>query len=62
MNEGCSGIEINRILEPEHPFSSSKSDVMTNIAAHTFSSEGSSELFDNPPTTCSTQWANIKMV
>ena len=36
MKNGCSGIEKN-ILEPEHP--SSSSDVMTNIAAHTFSSE-----------------------
>ena len=38
MKNGCSGIEKN-ILEPEHPLRSSSSDVMTNIAAHTFSSE-----------------------
>ena len=37
MNEGCSGIEKNRILEPEDPLCSSCSDVMPNI-----SSEGSS--------------------
>ena len=42
MNEGCSGIEKNRILEPEHPFCSSCSDVMPNISAHTFFSEGTS--------------------
>ena len=36
MNEGCSGIE------PEHPLCSSCSDVMPNISAHTFSSEGTS--------------------
>ena len=43
MNEGCSGIEKNKILEPEHPLCSSSSDVMPNIAAHTFSSEGTSQ-------------------
>ena len=42
MNEGCSGIEKNRILEPGHPLCSSSSDVMPNIAAHTFSSGGTS--------------------
>ena len=42
MNEGCSGIKKNRILEPEHPLCSSSSHVMFNIAAHTFSSEGTS--------------------
>ena len=42
MNEGCSSIEKNRILEPEHPFCSSSSDVMPNIAAPTFLSEGNS--------------------
>ena len=42
MNEGCSGIEKNRILEPEHPFCSSCSDVMPNISAHTFFSEATS--------------------
>ena len=42
MNEGCSGIEKNRILEPEHPLCSSCSEVITNISAHTFSSEGTS--------------------
>ena len=42
MNEVCSGIEKNRILEPEHPLFSSCSDVMSNISAHTFSSEGTS--------------------
>ena len=42
MNEGCSGIEKNRILEPEHPLCLSCSDVMPNISAHTFSSEGTS--------------------
>ena len=42
MNEGCSSIEKNRILEPEHPLCSSSSDVMPRIAAHTFSSEGTS--------------------
>ena len=33
---------MRKILEPEHPLCSSISDVMTNIAAHTFSSEGAS--------------------
>ena len=42
MNERCSSIEKNRILEPEHPLCSSSSEVMPNIAAHTFSSEGTS--------------------
>ena len=42
MNEGCSDIEKNRILEPEYPLRSSCSDVMPNIWAHTFSSEGTS--------------------
>ena len=42
MNEGCSGIEKNRILEPEHTLCSSCSDVMPNISAHTLSSEGRS--------------------
>ena len=42
MNEECSGIEKNRILEPEHPLCSSCSDVMPNISAHTISSEGTS--------------------
>ena len=42
MNEGCSGIEKNRILEPEHPLCPSCSDVMPNISTHTFSSEGTS--------------------
>ena len=42
MNEGCSGIEKNRILAPEHLLCSSSSGVMPNIAAHTFSSEGTS--------------------
>ena len=42
MNEGCSGREKNRILKPEHPLCLSSSDVMPNIAAHTFSSEGTS--------------------
>ena len=42
MNEGCSGIEKNRILESEHPLCSSCSDVMPNISTHTFSSEGTS--------------------
>ena len=40
MNEGCSGIEKNRIHEPEHPLRSSSSDVMLKITPHTFSSEG----------------------
>ena len=31
-----------RILEPEHPLCSSKSDVMPNIENHNFSSEGTS--------------------
>ena len=39
MNEGCSGIEKNRILEPEHPLYSSSFDVMPNIVAPTFTSE-----------------------
>ena len=42
MNEGCSCIEKNRILEPEHPLCSSCSDLMPNISVHTFSSEGTS--------------------
>ena len=42
MNEGCSGIEKNRILELEHPLCSSCSDIMPNISAHTLSSEGTS--------------------
>ena len=42
MNERCSGIKKNRILEPEHRLCSSSSHVMFNIAAHTFSSEGTS--------------------
>ena len=42
MNEGCSGIEKNRILETEHPLCSSCSELMPNISAHTFSSEGTS--------------------
>ena len=42
MDEEGSGIEKNRILEPEHPLFSSSSDVMPKIAAHTFSSEGTS--------------------
>ena len=42
MNEGCSGIKKNRILEPEHPSCSSGSDVMPKIATHTFSSKGTS--------------------
>ena len=42
MNEGCSGIEKNRILKPEHPLCSSSSDVMPNIAVPTFSFEGTS--------------------
>ena len=42
MNEGCSGIEKNRILEPEHPLCSSCSVVMPKVSAHTFSSEGTS--------------------
>ena len=42
MNEGCSGIEKNRILEPEPPLCSSCSDIMPNVSAHTFSSEGTS--------------------
>ena len=42
MNEGCFRIEKNRILEPEHPLYSSSSDVMSNIAAPTFSSKGTS--------------------
>ena len=42
MNEGCSGIDKNRILEPEHPLCSSCSDVMPNISPHNFSSEGTS--------------------
>ena len=40
MNEGCSGIEENRVLELEHPLCSSSSDVMPNIMAHTFYSKG----------------------
>ena len=39
MNERCSGIKKNGILEPEHPLCSSCSDVMSKIAAHTFSSK-----------------------
>ena len=35
-------MEKNRIFEPEHPLCSSSSDVMPNIAAHTFSSGGTS--------------------
>ena len=42
MNEGCSCIEKNRILESEHPLWSSSSDVMPKIAAHAFSFEGTS--------------------
>ena len=42
MNEGCSGIEKNSILKPEHPLCSSSSDVMPNIAVPTFSFEGTS--------------------
>ena len=42
MNEGCFGIKKNGILEPEHPLCSSSSNVMPNIEAHTFSSEGTS--------------------
>ena len=42
MNEGCSGIEKNRILEPEHPLCSSSSDVMPNTAPPTLYSEGTS--------------------
>ena len=42
MIEGCSGIKKNRILEPDHLLCSSSSDVMPNIAAHTFSSKGTS--------------------
>ena len=42
MSEGCSGIEKNRILAPEHPLCSSCSDVMPNISTHIFSSEGTS--------------------
>ena len=45
MNDGCSVIEKNRILEPEHPSYSSSSDVMPKIAAHTFSSEYNSNNF-----------------
>ena len=42
MNQVCSGIKKNRIFEPEHTLCSSSSEVMPNIAAHTFSSEGTS--------------------
>ena len=42
MNEGCSGIEKNRILESERCLCSLSSDVMPKILAHTFSSEGTS--------------------
>ena len=45
MNEGCSGIKKNRILEPEHPLCSSGSDVMPKITIHTFSSKGTSNSF-----------------
>ena len=37
-----SSIEKNRIVEPEHSLCSSCSDVMPNISAHTFFSEGTS--------------------
>ena len=39
MNERCSGIEKNRILELEHPLYLSSSNVMPKMVAHTFSSE-----------------------
>ena len=39
MNERCSGIEKNRILELENPLYLSSSNVMPKMAAHTFSSE-----------------------
>ena len=42
MNEGCSSIKKNRILEPEHPLCSSSSDIMPKIATHIFSSKGTS--------------------
>ena len=42
MKEGCSGIEKNKIHEPEHPLRSSCSDVMPDISVHTFSSGGTS--------------------
>ena len=34
MNEGCSGIQKNRILELEHTLYLSSSDVMPNVAAN----------------------------
>ena len=42
MNEGCTGIKKNRILESDHPLCSSGSNVMPKIATHTFSSKGTS--------------------
>ena len=42
MNERCSGIKKNRILEPKHPLRSSGSDVIPKIETHTFSSKGTS--------------------
>ena len=42
MNEGCSSIKKNIILEPEHPLCSPDSDVIPNIATHIFSSKSTS--------------------
>ena len=44
MNEGWSGINKNRILQPRHPLCSSTSDAMPKIPAHTFSSECTSNI------------------
>ena len=40
MKDGCSGINKNRTLEPEHALCSSNSDVLPKIESHNFSSEG----------------------
>ena len=40
INEGCSCIKKNRILESDHPLCSSSSDIMPKIENHAFSSEG----------------------
>ena len=42
MNEGCSSVKNNRILEPEDSLCSSGSDLMPKIATHIFSSKGTS--------------------